>query len=413
MPVRTSIPTAPSAAAGAEFTRSVLVLGEPGGLGVAVATRLMREGHEVGHDPGGSDGETATAVRDHRWGAFVVVSRNDVESLRLAMLCAHLRPDAGLVVTLFDRTVSRELEAHLPAARVVSPAELVAVEIAEMCVGEGIEAAPRWRSGVGIVDDALRLALVAAAGLAGAIGIEAAASAIALHEGPLDALYLSVRTATTVAAAPEATTGPGWFKVVSIANMLVCLTLLAVFTAALVRRLSRARLTTAVGRRAAPSRRHVIVVGFGQIGYRLAEELQSRGIPVLGVERSPDAPCLRLARRVGIPVAIAHGDDREALEQLGVRRCAAVAAVTSDDLVNVSVGLAVADIRSAAPVLLRLGDGDVAAETDSLLHLGRICDTHHIAAEAVVGALVRLWAAAEPAGRPPRAPEVSPAPPTE
>jgi hypothetical protein len=37
--------------------------------------------------------------------------------------------------------------------------------------------------------------------------------------------------------------------------------------------------------------------------------------------------------------------------------------------------------------VLRLGDGEVAAETDSLLHLGGICDAHKLAADTIVGGL--------------------------
>jgi hypothetical protein len=38
-------------------------------------------------------------------------------------------------------------------------------------------------------------------------------------------------------------------------------------------------------------------------------------------------------------------------------------------------------------VVLRLGDGEVAAETESLLHLGEIFDAHRIAAEALADSL--------------------------
>jgi Trk K+ transport system NAD-binding subunit len=131
----------------------------------------------------------------------------------------------------------------------------------------------------------------------------------------------------------------------------------------------------------------VLLVGFGQVGFRLAQELQRRHVAVLGVERDPDAPCVRLARAAGIPVAIGRGDDRETLERLGIRRCAAIAAVTSDDLVNVAVGLAASDLAPGVPLVLRLGDGEVAAETDSLLHLGGICDAHKIAADTLVRGL--------------------------
>jgi hypothetical protein len=63
---------------------------------------------------------------------------------------------------------------------------------------------------------------------------------------------------------------------------------------------------------------------------------------------------------------------------VGIEHCAAV---TSDDLVNVAVCLAAEDLRPDLPVVPHLGDGEVASETDSLLHLGRICDAHKLAAE--------------------------------
>ncbi|MBA2348659.1 MAG: NAD-binding protein [Solirubrobacterales bacterium] len=370
---------------------AVLVLGEPGGLGVALVTRLERDEIEVLHRPGGTDEEAAAAVTSQTWQALVVASRNDVEALRLALLCAHLRPDIPLVVTLFDRTVGRELQVLVPWARVVSPAQHVATTVVRQCLAAGVRPAPRWRAGVRIVDDALRLMLLSATALLFTIAVEACAAMIALDEPPLDAVYVAVRSATTVAPPPEVLAAPAWFKVVSILSMLVSLGVLAVVTAALVRRLGRVRLTTVLGARAAPLRCHVLLIGFGQVGFRVAQELRRAGIPVLGVDRDPDAPSLRLARAAGIPVAIARGDDREVLERLGVRRCAAVTVVTSDDLVNVSVGLAVADAAPGVPVVLRLGDGEVAAETDSLLHLGHICDPHSIAADALLAELTATW----------------------
>jgi len=98
-------------------------------------------------------------------------------------------------------------------------------------------------------------------------------------------------------------------------------------------------------------------------------------------------------------VAIGRGDDRTTLERLGIRRCAAVAAVTSADLVNVAVGLAASDLAAGVPVILRLGDGEVAAETDSLLHLGRICDAHKIAADTLLRGLQVVDHAADLAPR--------------
>jgi hypothetical protein len=56
-------------------------------------------------------------------------------------------------------------------------------------------------------------------------------------------------------------------------------------------------------------------------------------------------------------------------------------------LINVEIGLAARATASDVAVVLRLGDGEVAAETDSLLHLGEIFDAHRIAAAALADSL--------------------------
>lgn len=375
------------AAAGTDERGTVLVLGEDDGLSRALLRRLEQSGVPARTALSRSDSETAATLAEGRWSAVAVLTRDDVLALRLTLLSAHLRPDLPLWVTMFDKTITRELQHVVPAVHVISPSELVAADLAEQCLSAmGRTAQPR-SGGIRLVDDALRLLVRAGAGLLLALVFEAAIGMIALHENVIDALYYSTRTVATVAGAPGVSSGPAWYKLLSAIDTIAALLLVAVFTAALVRRLSRPRLTTLVGRLAAPARGHVLLVGFGQVGFRLAQELRRRGVRVIGVERDPDAPYVRLARAAGIPVAIGRGDDRATLERLGIRTCAAVAAVTSADLVNVAVGLAASDLAPRTPLVLRLGDGEVAAETDSLLHLGSICDAHKIAAETLTRGL--------------------------
>jgi len=374
--------------------RAVLVVGEPGGLGAALALRLRQAGVEV-HAAGAiGDSEMTSLLARAGWSAVAVVTRDDVLALRLTLLSAHLRPDLPLWVTMFDRTITRELSHVAPSVHVISPAELVAADLAEHCVAAAGGEGRARHGGIRLVDDALRLLVRAGAGLLAALLVEAAIAMIALHEGLIDALYFSTRSVATVASAPGAAAAPAWFKAVSALDTLAALLLVAVFTAALVRRLSSTRLTALFGPRAAPAHGHVLLVGFGQVGFRLAQELRTRHIAVLGVERDPDAPCVRLARAARIPVVIGRGDDREVLERLGIHRSAVVAAVTSTDLVNVAVGLAARDLAPATGLVLRLGDGEVAAETDSLFHLGRICDAHKIAAETLARGLTGTAAGA-------------------
>ena len=364
------------------------MLGDAAGLAEALVRRLGQAGVRSEYAGTGLDADVSEVLARPAWKAVVVTTRDDVLALRLSLASAHLRPDLPVWTTMFDATIMRELHHAVPGVNVVSPTGLVADELARACVAAGASGQGRLRAGVRLVDDALRLMVSAGAGLLGALVVQSVISMIALHDSVIDALYFSTRSVATVADVPNSAATPVWFKLVSTAVTVVALLLVAVFTAALVRRLSRPRHTALFGPRSAPARGHVIVVGFGQVGFRLAQELRRRGIAVVAVERDRDAPCLRLSRAAGIPVAVGRGDDRTVLELLGLKRCAVVAAVTSTDLVNVEVALAASDVAPGTPLVLRLGDGQVAAETESLLHMGRICDAHAIAADTLAQALL-------------------------
>lgn len=368
----------------------VLILGDAGGFGEALARRLAHLGAEASTAFGANDSTVASRLGESEWTALVVLTHDDALALRLTLLSAQIRPDLPLWVSLFDRTIVHQLHEIVPSVNVLPTADMVARELADHVQHVGARTQSSSGAGVRIVDDALRLMVIAGMTLLITLVVQMIITMISLHDGVVDALYFSTRALATVADSPRAQSAPAWFKLISTVVTIVSVVMVAVFTAALVRRLSRPRLTTLFGARRVPGRHHVLLIGFGQIGFRLAQELHGRGIPVVALERDVDAPCVRLARRAGIPVAIGRGDDREMLELLGIHRCAAVAAVTSDDLANVSIGLAARDVRSGVPLVLRLGDGEVAAETESLLHLGQICDAHALIAQKLAAGLIAV-----------------------
>jgi hypothetical protein len=236
----------------------VLVLSEPGGLGGALVRKLDQAGATGKTVEPGSDAEL-TEVLSGQWAAVAVVTRDDVLALRLTLLCGHVRPGIPLWVTLFDWTLIHRLRQEVPSVSIVPSAELVARELAEHCCAM-TAGAPRWRHGVRVVDGALRLLVAAGAALLGALIVQIVISIIALHETVLNGLYFSTRSIATVADPPTSNSAPAWFKIVSAVITVAALVLVALFTAALVRRLSRPRLTTLIGRRAAPARGHVVIV---------------------------------------------------------------------------------------------------------------------------------------------------------
>src|ERR1035438_9668050 len=151
--------------AGTHEGQMVLVLGEEGGLGAALVRKLEQGGVAVETALSLSDSQTAAILRQGGWSAVAVVARDDVLALRLTLLSAHLRPDLPLWVTMFDRTITRELQHVVPAVHVLSPSELVATDLAEHCIAVAGAAATHRRNGTRLVDDALRLLAMAGCGL--------------------------------------------------------------------------------------------------------------------------------------------------------------------------------------------------------------------------------------------------------
>jgi voltage-gated potassium channel Kch len=367
----------------------VLVLGDAQPLQHALARRLATLGVSARTVEGHSDAELTRLLQEDDWTAVAVLTHEDALALRLTLLCAHVRPELALWVTLFDRTILHQLHEVAPSVNVVATADLVAAEMTALCQPYVADSPRGLRSGLRLVDDALRLMVIAGLGLFATLVIQTLLNMIELHDGLISGIYYAAESEAAVTGTPHGDNAADWVKVISTIATIVAVGLIAVFTAALVRRLSRPRLTTIFGRRRVPARGHALVIGFGQIGFRLTQELQALGIPVVALEQNVDAPCVRLARRAGIPIAIGRGDDRAVLELLGVGSCAVVAAVTSDDLANVAIGLAATDVRTRVPLIMRLGDGDVAKETESLLHLGEICDAHALIATALADAIIR------------------------
>jgi voltage-gated potassium channel Kch len=87
-----------------------------------------------------------------------------------------------------------------------------------------------------------------------------------------------------------------------------------------------------------------------------------------------------MARELGLPVVIGRGADLSLLRRLSLGRAVALAAVTDDDLENITIAMAARAIAPELRVVLRAGDGRLANETRSLFRIGLVRDVHRIAA---------------------------------
>ncbi|HEV2785920.1 MAG TPA: NAD-binding protein [Solirubrobacteraceae bacterium] len=341
----------------------------------------------------------------------VVVSGDDAFALRTALMVRDADPDVELLLTYFDQTTSDELCERIRHCRIVSMADIVAPVLAGPVLDEELGALTcedgrargtrtdgdeveeveveipdrnRTRALLSALlnpyDKSAALLFYGALGLVAILLLETLLAAIVLPQNIVDAFYGASKTLVTVDPNDKVAGGPAWFKTFVAILMLIALVFEAFFTAGIVNRLIDRRLTGLVGRRAVPRRDHVIVVGLGQVGLRLCLLLRDCGVAVVAADDREEGENVGQAREAGLPVVIGRGADPSLLRRLSLDRAMAVAAVTDDDLENLSIGMAVHSLNEDLRVVLRVGDGRLANETRSLFKIGLVRDVHRIAA---------------------------------
>jgi voltage-gated potassium channel Kch len=355
----------------------------------------------------------------------VIVAPEDAVALRLALMVRTVDADVPLLVTIFDPTMASHVRGSIERCEVTSMADIVAPSLAAACLGEdlvavnaeadppvglreagdGVEEVPldipkrhRVRALVRAVlrpyDKSAALLLWGALGLVGLLVLETVVLMLSLGQSAVDAFYGSAKTLVTVDPADGVRNGPPQLKVFLSFTMIAALVLEAAFTAGLVNRLVNPRLTGLFGRRAVPREAHVVVVGMGELGLRLCLLLRRCGVGVVAIDDRERGENVGFLRELGLPVVIGRGADLSLLRRLSLDTAYALAAVTDDDLENISIAMAARHVNPRLRVVLRAGDGRLANETRSLFAIGVVRDVHRLAA-----ALLAARATGSPATR--------------
>ncbi len=348
-----------------------------------------------------------------------VVALSDAIVLRLALMVRSVSDEVPLLLTLFDPNMVEQVAKMIPRTQFTSLADIVAPSLAGPCVDERYTAvAIDNGTPVGIVeedggvfeepierfhprrvegfaralftpyDKSAGMLLFGALGLIAIFAIETVTAVFTLDQNVVDATYGAAKTLVTVDPNPDVSKGPGWYKLFTSATMIVALGFAAAFTAGLVNRVVERRLTGLFGRRAVPRRDHVVVVGLGQVGMRLCMLLRACNIPLVAVESDEDGESVGIAKELGLAVVIGRGADPSLMRRLSLPRARAIAAVTSDDLENISVAMTARGIHQEIRTVLRVGDGNVANETRSLLALGLVRDVNRLAASLLAAKIL-------------------------
>jgi len=99
---------------------------------------------------------------------------------------------------------------------------------------------------------------------------------------------------------------------------------------------------------------------------------------------------VKRAKEYGIPIVLGRGGSRFLLRRLSLGRARALAAVTSDEVENISVVVAAIGMREDLRTLLRAGRGDVINETSALFKIGVVRDVYRIGGTLLAAAALGL-----------------------
>jgi Trk K+ transport system NAD-binding subunit len=178
--------------------------------------------------------------------------------------------------------------------------------------------------------------------------------ATAAHYSLSDALYL-----TFLDAAGAAVTNPALHSPEKIAQFMLTfdgMAFLPVVTAAVV----GARLTGSLRAKPEPLSDHVVVVGLGNIGTRIAGQLHDLGVDVVCVDRNENPRGAAMVRRLGLRLITGDARREETLRAAEIDTCQALVSVTSSDTVNLETALHARALRADLRIVLRLFDDDLA-----------------------------------------------------
>jgi voltage-gated potassium channel Kch len=178
----------------------------------------------------------------------------------------------------------------------------------------------------------------------------------------LDAFYFVWTTVMTVGYGDITLhNAPDSAKVVGMVLMLVGAAFMAVLFAFFTSWVMSQRQETLKGRVQVRWKDHVVLAGGGHMSIGVAAELAAAGRRIVVIERDEDRPHIGMLRAAGHRVIIADATKAEILAMAGVKRAAAVVALTDADSTNLHIALLARAQRADMAIVMRAESADLSA----------------------------------------------------
>jgi Trk K+ transport system NAD-binding subunit len=218
----------------------------------------------------------------------------------------------------------------------------------------------------------------------------------------VDALYFSTETIATVGYGDfNFLEQPTWLRLFGIAMMFAGVTTVAILVAFIADVLLSRRLSQSTSRQKVRHlRNHVVVVGLGSFGIRVASDLKSAGYDVAVIERDDNNRFLSSAAQLDVPVIFGDATLRQTLESARIDEARAVAVLTQDDIVNIETAVVLKEMlgprtlpevnRPDVPIVLRVYDRTLGAAVAQRFGFENVRSTVELGAPWFIGAALGL-----------------------
>jgi len=130
---------------------------------------------------------------------------------------------------------------------------------------------------------------------------------------------------------------------------------------------------------------HVVLIGLGHLGFRVARELRHLGDEVIIIEQDPKAELLAQAQELGLLVIEGEATKIETLKAANVEQASAIILCTSNDSINLQIGIKAHNLNPKAKVMVRVFDEDFAQEIQEHFGFGQAFSASALAAPAIAG----------------------------
>jgi len=109
--------------------------------------------------------------------------------------------------------------------------------------------------------------------------------------------------------------------------------------------------------------RHIVLVGFGKLGYRIFHLLRKLDEPVVVIERNASNQFLEELRADGSPLLVGDARREALLEEANIRQAKSIILATDDDLANLEVALDAQQMAPNVRIVMRMFDQNMADKT--------------------------------------------------